>query len=147
MTVTKFDPLALVGTNLFNDLNRLFERPGATAGEWAPRVDVADAGEAVMIRAELPGIEPDSIDITIEQDLLVISGSRSFENKTEEATEAGVTYRRREIVEGNFVRKIRLSAEVDVDAVTATSTNGILEITVPKQPEELPRKVTVAVQR
>ena len=96
----------------------------------------------------MPGIDPDTIDVTVEQDVLSITGSRIFETAREDE-EAGLEmiYRRREIVEGVFVRKIRLHAEVDTDAVTATSNNGILEITVPKPPVEAPRKVTVDVQR
>jgi HSP20 family protein len=165
MATTKLDPFALVGTTLFNDLSRLFDGPGATGvtgsgtapgvvETWKPRVDVAESDTSFLIRAELPGIDPDSIDVTVEQEVLSITGTRSFETATyeeeatdEEEADSGMTYRRREILEGTFVRKIRLHAEVDVDAVIATSSNGILEITVPKQPVELPRKVTVAVQR
>jgi HSP20 family protein len=160
MATTKLDPLALVGTTLFNDLSRLFDGPGTTRitgsdfapgaaiGTWKPRVDVAESDAAFIVRAELPGIDPDSIDVTVEQDVLSITGTRSFEATTDgEEADSGMTYRRREILEGGFVRKIRLHAEVDVEGVTATSSNGILEITVPKQPVEMPRKVTVAVQR
>ena len=156
MKTMKLDPFALVGTTLFNDFNRLFDGPGIARAEaagaapesWRPRVDVAETNDAFLVRAEMPGIDPDSIDVTVEQDVLSITGTRSFESTTEEENaDTGMTYRRREILEGTFVRKIRLHAEVEVEAVTATSGNGILEITVPKQPAELPRKVTVAVQR
>lgn len=150
MPATKLDPFALVGTTLFDDLNRLFDRPRSGPGivneGWRPRVDVAESTEAFLIRAELPGVEPDSIDITVVENVLSITGTRSFDAGDGDG-ESAVTYRRREILEGEFMRKIRLHAEVDIDAVTATSSNGILEITVPKQPAELPRKVTVAVQR
>ena len=150
MPTTKPDPLALVGTTLFNDLNRLFNAPSsgpAIANEgWRPRVDVAESAGAWLIRAEIPGVDPETIDLTVEEDVLSITGTRSFAVGSAEDA-AGLTYRRREILEGEFKRKIRLTAEVDIDAVTATSKNGILEITVPKQPAELSRKVTVAVQR
>ncbi len=149
MSATKLDPLALVGTTLFDDLNRLFDGPRSGRGivneGWRPRIDVAESAEAFLIRAELPGVEPDSIDVTVVENVLAITGTRSFDAKDGDA--AAVTYRRREIVAGEFLRKIRLHGEVDIDAVTATSSNGILEITVPKQSAELPRKVTVAVQR
>jgi HSP20 family protein len=155
MVGTKLDPFALVGTTLFNDLTRLFDAPagvarsgsGAVVETWKPRVDVAASDTAFEIRAELPGIDPDSIDVTVEQNVLTITGTRSFDSAGVEQGDSGLIYRRREILEGTFVRKIHLHAEVDVEAVTATSSNGILEITVPKQPVELPRKVTVAVQR
>ena len=151
MAITKFDPFALVGTTLFNDLNRLFDDPTVesrpTLDSWTPRVDIAETDDSYVVRAELPGIDPDSIDVTVEQDVLTISGNRSFDSGVEESETETMRYRRREIVEGSFVRKIRLRAEVDTNEVVATSANGILEVTVPKQPAELPRKVTVAVQR
>ena len=151
MAITKFDPFALVGTSLFDDLDRLFDRPFAEPGvrieTWTPRIDIAETAETFVVRAELPGIDPDSIEVTVEEDILSISGNRSFDSGVEEGEGDGMKYRRREIVEGSFIRKIRLQSEVDVDAVSATSTNGILEVTVPKQPAEQPRKVTVAVQR
>lgn len=149
MKTTKIDPFALIGTNLFNDFNRLFATTPAATDVWAPRVDVAETDAEFLIRAELPGIDPDSIDVTIEENVLTISGTRSFESDAQDETKAPAAsrYRRREIVEGAFSRKIRLHSEVDIETVSATSANGILEVTVPKQPVELPRKVTVAVQR
>lgn len=152
MATTKLDPFTLVGTTLFNDISRLFDGPasptGTPADSWKPRVDVAESATTLLIRAEMPGIDPDSIDVTIEQEVLSITGTRSFDTVVEDEQDTPeFAYRRREILEGTFVRKIRLHAEVDVDAVTATSSNGILEIAVPKQPVEVPRKITVAVQR
>lgn len=149
MATTKFDPFALVGTTLFKDLNRLFDvstpDPGIAIERWTPRVDVAELDDSFVVRAELPGIDPESIDVVIEEDILTISGSRSFAAVAE--GDDPVAYRRREIVEGKFARKIRLTSEVDIEAVSATSTHGILEVTVPKLPAAQPRKVTVAVQR
>ena len=149
MTTTKFDPFALVGTTLFRDLNRLLAAPVAGAPRptdgWVPRIDVAETDDSYIVRAELPGIDPDTIDVTMELDVLTISGERSLGNVAEDAP--AVNYRKREILDGAFVRKIKLDTEVDVDAVSATSSNGILEVTVPKQPVELPRKVAVTVQR
>ncbi len=150
MAITKFDPLALVGTTLFKDLNRLFDvstgEPGMAIESWTPRIDVAELDDSFVVRAELPGIDPDSIDVLIEDDMLTISGSRSFDEVAESET-ASVKYQRREIFEGKFARKIRLADDVDTEAVSAKSTDGILEVTVPKLPAEQPRKVTVSVQR
>ncbi len=147
MQTTKFDPFALIGTNLYNDFNRLFESSGTPTDVWAPRVDVAETDDSFLVRAELPGIDPDSIDVTVEENVLSISGERTFDVVPDDDEAVAPRYRRREIREGSFSRKIRLAADVDVDAVAAASSNGILEVTVPKQPVELPRKVTVAVQR
>jgi len=150
MTMTKFDPFALVGTTLFKDLNRLFdlapEDTSAVRDTFRPRIDLAETDEAFVVRAELPGIDPADIDVSVEDEVLTITGTRSFDTSTE-SEEEGVKYRRREIFEGNFARKIRLHPDVDVEAVTAKSIDGILEVTVPKTPAAQPRKVTVSVQR
>ncbi|NND02635.1 MAG: Hsp20/alpha crystallin family protein [Acidimicrobiia bacterium] len=150
MPATKFDPFTLVGTTLFKDLNRLFDMPTAEPGiasqTWTPRVDVADLHDSFVVRAELPGIDPESIDVTIDDEVLTISGSRDL-GEIRDSDENSATYRRREIVQGHFSRKIRLTTDVDIEAVAAKSEFGILEVTVPKQAPEQPRKVTVTVQR
>lgn len=149
MPTTKFDPFALVGTTLFKDLNRLFDLtptvPGTDLEAMTPRANVAETTDAFLVSVELPGIDPDAIDVSFEDEMLTISGERTF--ATEEQTEEGATYRRREIYEGHFTRKIRLHADVVVDEISATAANGILQVTVPKTPAPEPRKVTVTVQR
>ena len=118
MTMTKFDPFALVGTTLFKDLNRLFdlapEDTSAVRDTFRPRIDLAETDEAFVVRAELPGIDPADIDVSVEDEVLTITGTRSFDTSTE-SEEEGVKYRRREIFEGNFARKIRLHPDVDVE--------------------------------
>jgi len=149
LKIKRFDPFAVVGTSLFDDLNRLFEPTDTVAPYWTPRVDLADSGDAIVVRVELAGIDPADIEITVENDTLTIKGTRSFETAAEEGTSERATpnYRRREIFEGSFSRNIALSFDVDIDEVTATSDNGILEVTVPKLAAEMPRRVTVDVQR
>jgi HSP20 family protein len=107
-----------------------------------PRVDVLDRDDALLVRTEIPGVDPESIDVTVESGTLTIKGSRSFEN--EEETE---NYHRKEIFEGSFERTILLPKGTDAEAVTAVSKDGILEISIPKRPEVLPRKITVEIQR
>lgn len=138
MNLVRFDPFSVV-----RDLDRLFDesaQPAATT--WMPRVDVIDEDTNLVVRTEVPGIDPDTIDITIEGGTLSISGTRSFEKDEDKGT-----YHRREIFEGSFRRTVLLPEGVDPEAVSATSKDGILEITVPKRPEILPRKVKVEVQR
>ncbi len=121
---------------MLRDLDRWFERPTATG--WAPRLDAFDRDNALVVRLELPGIDPDDIDITVEDHTLTISGSRSFE---EEASDQG--FHRREILQGSFKRSVVLPDGFDPDAIGAKAANGILEITIPKSPAVLPRKVKV----
>jgi len=138
MNLVRFDPFSVV-----RDLDRLFdESTQPTATTWMPRVDVIDEDTNLVVRTEVPGIDPDAIDITIEGGTLSISGTRSFENDEDKGT-----YHRREIFEGSFRRTVLLPEGVNPEAVSATSKDGILEISVPKRPEILPRKVKVEVQR
>lgn len=139
--LVRFDPWGMM-----RDLDRLFEeggRRGFAESAWMPRLDVFEKGANLVIRAEVPGVDADDIEVTVEAGTLTITGSRSFEK--DEEIEGG--FHRKEIFEGRFKRTVLLPEGTDADAVAATTKDGILEVTVPKKPEVLPRKVTVDVQR
>jgi HSP20 family protein len=93
-----------------------------------------------VIRLEVAGIRPDDIDITIEDRTLTISGTRSFGDETDQSG-----YHRREIFTGEFKRTLILPDEFSRDEIAARVDDGILEVTVPRRPEVLPRKVKVDV--
>ena len=137
MNLVRFDPFTAM-----RDFERLFEESGRPTNRWMPRVDVLDQDTDLVVRTELPGVDPESIDVTVEGGTLTIKGSRSFENEETQAN-----YQRKEIFQGSFERTILLPDGIDSEAVTATSSNGILEISFPRQPDVLPRKVTVEIQR
>lgn len=94
--------------------------------------------ESLIITAELPGVDPDQIDISILDENLTLSGSRDNEELSE-----GLEYIRRERNNGKFSRTIELPFRVDVDEVKAEFQNGVLRIELPRLPEEKPRKVNV----
>ncbi len=127
------------------DLDRLFEDGARRVGDspWMPRVDVFEKDTNLVVRAEVPGVDPEHIDVTVESGTLTITGSRSFEK--DEEIEGG--FHRKEIFEGRFKRTVLLPEGTDADAVTASTKDGILEVSVPKKPAVLPRRVTVDVQR
>ena len=138
MRLVRFEPFGLS-----RDLDRLFAEfgPRMMTDEWVPSIDVVDKEDALVIRVEAPGVDAESLDITVEGDTLAITGSRHFED---EVTEQG--YQRKELFEGEFKRTIVLPEGIDVDAISAVSKDGILTVTVPKSPEVLPRKVKVAIE-
>ena len=139
--LVRFDPWGMM-----RDIDRLFDDGGRRQfGEsaWLPRVDVFERDANLVIRAEVPGVNADSLDVTVEAGTLTITGMRSFEK--DEEIEGG--FHRKEIFEGRFKRTVLLPEGTDADAVTATTKDGILEVHVPKKAEVLPRKVTVDVQR
>jgi HSP20 family protein len=111
-------------------LDRFFEAPWAEApalGDWTPALDVTEGKEAITVKAELPGVDPKEIAVSIEGDLLTIKGEK--EAKKEEKDE------KRHRIErswGSFMRSVRLPATVDAGKVSATFKNGIVTITLPK---------------
>lgn len=135
MQLVRFDPFSAM-----REFDRLLE--GRPSNEWMPRVDVFERENDLIIRTEVAGVSPDDIDLTIEGNALTIKGGRKLVNE-----ENKDNFHRKEIFEGSFERTILLPEGVDPDAVTATTKNGILEVSVPKRPEVLPRKVAIEVQR
>ena len=135
MDLVQYDPFSLL-----RDVERMFEPRGRMATAWMPRIDVFDRDSDLVIKVETPGIEPDDIDVTIEDRTLTISGSRS----SEEVTEDGA-YHRREILTGEFKRTIVLPEGIDATAITASAEGGMLEVRLPRRPEVLPRTVKVEV--
>ena len=138
--LARFDPWGMI-----RDLDRLFEDEARRVGDlpWLPRVDVFERDANLVVRAEIPGVDTDHIDVTVENGSLTIAGTRGFDKDKE--IEGG--FQRKEIFEGRFKRTVLLPKGTDADAVSASTSDGILEVTVPRRPEVLPRKVTVDVQR
>ena len=135
MQLVRWEPFGLL-----REFDRMLE-PASEARSWVPRIDAFDRDGALVLRAEVPGIAADDIDVSVEDGKLTLSGSRAFE---EETSEQG--YHRKEIFEGNFKRTVSLPDTADIDNITASSKDGILEVTVPMLAEALPRKVTVNVE-
>jgi HSP20 family protein len=135
-------------TNLQTQLHRIFE-PFArfaaqededlVSGTWVPPVDVAETQEKILVRAEVPGLKQEDIQIEFENGLLTIRGERKHE-KVE-----GVTWHRVERVYGNFSRSFTLPRTVDAEKIAATYREGILEIEVPKKEEAKPKNIRIAV--
>jgi HSP20 family protein len=104
------------------------ERPGK-GGAWAPFLDVSETKDAMVVKAEMPGVDPKDIEIALTGDLLTLKGE-----KTKEAEEKDEHYHRMERTYGAFVRSVRLPMAVDGSKVTATFKNGLLVVTLPKTP-------------
>lgn len=100
----------------------------ANGGEWAPRIDVSDSDESIVVRADLPGVKPDDIDIEVSDDTLTISGKHEEETEEKE----GKRVIRRERRYGSFVRSIALPKGIKAEEITAESKDGVLELTIPK---------------
>lgn len=125
--------------NLFNEFDRLFERPSArTASEWSIALDVAETEAAYLVKATVPGINPDDVEITLEDDVLSLKGEIQQDEEVEEAK-----YHVRERRYGAFSRRIRFPMAVNGDAVEATYSNGVLSLNIPKAEAVKPKRIVV----
>ncbi len=106
-----------------------------------PAVDVAETDTAYQVKAELPGIRKEDLDVTVDDGVLTIKAEH---NDNQEQTENGQLIRQ-ERSYGKFVRSLRLGATVDEETITAEYRDGVLHITLPKAKEVQPRKVEVSV--
>lgn len=134
--------------NIHVQLNRLFE-PFArfvasdedlVGGSWNPPVDVAETQEKILVRAEVPGLKQEDIQIEFENGLLTLKGDRRLEKNE------GTTWHRVERTYGAFSRSFTLPRTVDAEKIAATYREGILEIEVPKREEAKPKQIRIAVQ-
>ena len=137
------DPDEVSGADrLRQEVERLFNvfSPGTDpfSSRVYPAVNLAEEGDNFYVRAELPGVKPESLDISMVEGRLVIRGERKVETESPEAN-----YHRREREAGFFRRTIALSTRVASDKVSASMKNGVLTITLPKSEEAKPRKINV----
>jgi HSP20 family protein len=120
------------------------ERPRRKAeeiGEWRPSLDVSETKNDLVVKAEIPGIDPKDIDISLTNDLLIIKGEKKQEKEEKEEN-----YHLIERSYGAFTRSIRLPKEVQSDKIIASYKNGILKVTLPKSEEAKKREVKIKVE-
>jgi HSP20 family protein len=123
---------------------RLFGPVDETLGtrvEWAPRVDVEETDKAVLVTADLPGVDPKEIEISVLNGELVLRGE-----KKQEKEEKGKNFHRMERFAGSFYRSLTLPPGCDENGVTATTAKGVVTITIPKKPEAKAKKIAVQVK-
>jgi HSP20 family protein len=123
---------------LRGEILRSFLQPQAAAPGVFPAVNIYDDGEIFLVRAEIPGVDKDSLEITAHGDQLAIRGER-----LPTPAEPSASYHRREREGGRFRRVVTLPQRVDADKVQATYRDGILEVRLPRVGEDKPRKIQV----
>ena len=145
MTLVSYEPWSFVN-RLQRELNQAFNNgsngaevvhtPSAT---WSPRVDIYEEAERFVVIADVPGVEAKDIDITAENGVLTVKGQRSSERK--DTGKNG--YERIERTSGSFVRRFTLPESANTESITAKQANGVLEVSIPKQPKVQPRRISV----
>jgi HSP20 family protein len=144
MNIIKYDPFREM-RNLQDEVNRLFAsnflRGGEndlTRGAWSPQVDIFENKDQIVLEAELPGVQPDAVDISIENNVLTLRGERKFEKKDE-----GDNFHRVERSYGSFTRSFTLPSTVSSENANAEFENGILRLILAKREETKPRRIEI----
>jgi HSP20 family protein len=144
MAISRWDPFRDL-MSIQNELNQLFGRTyGGEAGErvrgaaWAPPLDVHETADRFVITVELPGLGPDDVEISVEDNVLTLSGERRFYDERSEND-----FHRIERRFGSFARTLTLPSTADAEGIEASFDAGVLTISVPKREEAKPRKIEV----
>ena len=145
--INEFDRMGRDLSRLFQGLGTAFDRgewqdfaarAAGTAGGVFPPLNIYDDGESLVVRAEIPGIDPKTLDVMVTDDTLTLKGERP-----KDPVEDGVSYHRRERESGTFHRSVTLPEAINGDKVMAHYEHGILEVRLPKAETARPRKVEI----
>lgn len=148
MALIRWEPATELNT-IQTEMNRLFNslfdsptRPSAgdARRRWIPAMDLVEGDEHYVLRADLPGLAEEDINIELASGVLTVSGERKASHTEEQGG-----FRRIERSHGSFSRSLKLPEGVDADAVQASFENGVLEVTIPKPAQPKPRKVKIGV--
>jgi len=145
MALVRYEPASLV-SQLQDEINRVFTALSSAEGSsgatstWIPPVDITEYADRFELAVDLPGVDPDKVEITLDNGVLSISGEREADGRAATGEE---TRMRTERGRGKFYRQFVLPDTVDAERVQASGRNGVLAITIPKQAKALPRRIKV----
>jgi HSP20 family protein len=143
-TISRFEPFRT--NSLQEQLGRLFNEAFERSAEessittWAPAVDIYETEHELVVKADLPDIKSEELDIRVENNILTIRGERKFEKNVNESN-----YLRVERAYGAFSRSFSLANTVNSEAIKAEYKNGVLTLTIPKREEAKPKQIRVNV--
>jgi HSP20 family protein len=143
MTIVRYEPWRLVN-RLHREFDTLFDgafgADGASANSvaWIPSVDVREEDDRFVVHADLPGVNARDIEITAEKGVLTLRGERQSQSKSE-----GKGFERVERVAGTFLRRFTLPETANAEGISARHVNGVLEVTIPKQAQVQPKRISV----
>jgi HSP20 family protein len=148
MNLVTYEPWRALD-NLRREVNTLFNDglpewaagdsvPSLAASHWNPAVDIREEADQFVLSADVPGVNPDDISVTMENGVLTISGERH-----QEKVDDGDNYRRVERRYGSFHRRFSLPSSADADNISAQSRNGILEVVIPKTEQGKSKRIEV----
>jgi len=145
MSITRYDPFRDL-RNLQEEVNRLFtgnvarsfDDEGIARGSWSPSVDIYENKEQIVLEAELPGMNREDFDLSVENNVITLRGERRFEKKDD-----ADNYHRVERAYGSFTRSFTLPNTVTAEGANADYRNGVLRVTLPKREETKARRIEI----
>jgi HSP20 family protein len=148
MKIVRWEPFQNVMAGQ-RDLDQVFKdafRPFYGDGElstrtWAPPVDIFENADNIVLKAELPGVDPKDVEIRVEDNTLYLKGERKFEKEVKEEN-----YHRVERSYGSFARSFSLPNSIDADKVVADYKDGLLTLTMPKREEAKPKTIKIEIK-
>lgn len=130
MTIVRYEPWSL--------FDRLSRQPTGGSVSFIPAVDVHEEKDRYVVRADLPGVGKDDIEVTTDDGVLTLKGERKTESR-----DAADSFSRTERVSGSFVRRFTLPETAQVEGIKATHLNGVLEVSIPKQAKPEARRINI----
>lgn len=144
MAIVRYQPWGLLN-QLQKELERNYQSAvgeGSTAtAEWAPAVDIKEEGDKFVLHADIPGVKPEDIDISMENGVLTIKGEKKTDSTTEQEG-----YKRVERSFGSFYRRFSLPDTANAEAISAKAKHGVLEIVIPKRASVQPKKINISTE-
>lgn len=137
MAITRYEPWGLL-SQLQRELERNVAEGSTATAEWSPAVDIKEEADKFVIHADIPGVKPEEIDISMEDGVLTIKGEKKSQSKTEKEG-----YKRVERTYGSFYRRFSLPDTANAEAISASSKHGVLEVVIPKREAVQPKKINV----
>lgn len=149
MNVVRYEPWGLL-RRFQDDVNQLFgetrsgplsegDQSSIVTSNWTPAVDIKEESDRYVLEADIPGVNPKDIEVTMDNGVLTIKGERKHEAEKE-----ANGYKRVERSYGSFYRRFSLPDSADPEGITAKGKDGVLEVTIPKHEKVQPRKITVS---
>ena len=141
MAITRYEPWSLLNQlqrELLSSQDEKTTEGSIATAEWAPAVDIKEEADKFVIYADIPGVKPDAIEVSMEAGVLTVKGQKESETKTEKEG-----YKRVERTSGSFYRRFSLPDSADGEAINAKCKHGVLEIIIPKREAIKPKRINV----
>ena len=143
MNIRRYEPWSILDLmqrelSPFTGRRQALSDADSTVADWVPAVDIVEETDRFVLKADVPGVDPTEIEVSMDAGVLSVSGERHTETNDESDG-----LKRVERISGKFYRRFSLPETADAEGIAAKSSNGILEVTIPKQPEIQARRITV----